>query len=338
MHNSRHAPPLVTAIIPTFNRRSFLVKAIESALAQTYENMEVIVVDDGSVDGTDDSVAALGSRVRSLRYFKKRNGGCASARNSGLDQASGELLSFLDSDDTWLPSAIEGLVRTLRETGADLVYSPAIEIYPDGREVINYPVAAGRPRALAREHFLATNVRTGSYLFTREAMQRAGRLDETLLHNEDSDYLQRLAMHSRAAYSPLPTVRVYNHAGAKSRRRVEIYQALLRSSKRTLAQHPQFARDLGPAAAGRLDQIRAQLIDALILAGEYRSAQQVANDVSGRLRLPAAAAILIRRSFPLRVELALRELSHAAARAISRLGAGRFQERSAADHQLVDGF
>src|SRR3954454_19415660 len=88
-------PGLVSVAIPTYNRAYILDKAIESALAQTYRPVEIIVIDDGSTDGT----AELVGRYPELRYFHQPNGGLSAARNSGLRQARGEFIALFDSDD-----------------------------------------------------------------------------------------------------------------------------------------------------------------------------------------------------------------------------------------------
>src|SRR6266516_2486605 len=89
-------PGLVSVVIPTFNRAAIVTRAIESALSQTYGNIEVIVVDDGSADDTRDIVASYGERVR---YFYQNNAGVSAARNTALRNARGEFVAFLDSDD-----------------------------------------------------------------------------------------------------------------------------------------------------------------------------------------------------------------------------------------------
>src|SRR5688500_5442659 len=98
-------PFLVSAIIPTYNRRTILPRALESVLAQTRQPDEVIVIDDGSTDGTSDMLGEtfahrFGER---LRYVWQPNGGVSAARNHGMRLARGDFFSFLDSDDTWLP-------------------------------------------------------------------------------------------------------------------------------------------------------------------------------------------------------------------------------------------
>jgi glycosyltransferase involved in cell wall biosynthesis len=95
--------PRVSIIIPTHNRKAFVLEAIGSALAQTYEDCELIVVDDGSADGTGE---ALKRYEESLHYLYQANQGVSEARNNGLSLAKGEFIAFLDSDDLWLPKKL----------------------------------------------------------------------------------------------------------------------------------------------------------------------------------------------------------------------------------------
>jgi glycosyltransferase involved in cell wall biosynthesis len=104
--------PLVSVIIPTYNRRSMLREAVESVLGQSYQNIELIVVDDGSTDGTE---ALVRSNWPAIRYVWQPNAGDAAARNRGLDFVRGELIAFQDSDDLWHPEKLALQVAVLRD-------------------------------------------------------------------------------------------------------------------------------------------------------------------------------------------------------------------------------
>ena len=102
--NSRK--PLVSIVIPVYNGANYLRQAIESALGQTWENCEILVVNDGSDDGGDTEQAALEFKDR-IRYFRKENGGVASALNYGIQRMQGEYFSWLSHDDWYYPDKIE---------------------------------------------------------------------------------------------------------------------------------------------------------------------------------------------------------------------------------------
>jgi glycosyltransferase involved in cell wall biosynthesis len=126
-----------SAIIPTYNRAELTVRAVESALAQTSPPIEILVVDDGSTDDTREAMAQFGSAVR---YVYQPNAGVAAACNTGARQATGDWISFLDSDDVWLPSYFEQLVTAIETTGggaelyfADITLEGSGSVWEEGR-------------------------------------------------------------------------------------------------------------------------------------------------------------------------------------------------------------
>lgn len=274
------ARPLVSVVLPTYDRPDMLMRALGSLMVQTYRPLEIVVVDDGS---KQDIRAAINEPLTSsleptVRYVRKENDGVASARNVGRREARGELIAFLDDDDEWLPTAAETLAACLQASGADFAYSPVIELETGSAEWVNLPVAAERPDDLAEEHFMLTNVRSGSTMFRRRVFETVGGYREDLRHNEDSDFVQRAAVACRACYSPQPTAKIHNHPGSKSRNRVAIQRALLASSTSVLKNNPAFEARLGSRASARLAQIRGQLCMELMGAGDFVQARQVARE------------------------------------------------------------
>jgi glycosyltransferase involved in cell wall biosynthesis len=111
--------PLVSIIIPTFNRAGIISKAIKSVLNQTYKNWELIIIDDGSVDNTKEVVKSYSSKYKNkIKYYYKKNGGVCSARNFGIQKANGEYISLLDSDDEYKPRRIEIQLKITRRRNA----------------------------------------------------------------------------------------------------------------------------------------------------------------------------------------------------------------------------
>lgn len=126
--------PLVSVILPTYNRVRFVAEAIESALQQSYRNLEVICIDDGSKDETPSVVADIADRDPRVRYIRQANGGVSSARNHGLRLARGEWIAFLDSDDVWQPWKLElqmGLLAARPEVG--MTWTNMDSMWADGR-------------------------------------------------------------------------------------------------------------------------------------------------------------------------------------------------------------
>jgi len=297
----------VSAIVPSYNRAHLLPRALASIASQTWRDIEVIVVDDGSTDETDRVVHEIAAGFPFLiRYYRQPHSGCASARNHGLRVASGDAVAFLDSDDEWLPDALARLVNALETTTADFAYSPAIEVDEAGRERVNRPVAARHPERLACDHFEGPNLRNGSTLFRRRAIEAVGELDESLHHNEECDFHQRVAILCTAAYVDAPSVRVFDHGERKSTNRAAILNALLTSSEKVLEQNPAFAQRLGPRSGRRVQELRALLLDALILEGDFRAARRLAGEMDAPDDLGRRIALAVGSARPYTLSRRLR--------------------------------
>lgn len=123
----------VSVIIPVYNDETYIGQAIDSVLAQTYRDLEIVVVDDASTDETPRLVQAFGKAVRYVRLDK--NQGVAVARNTGLSLASGRYVAFLDSDDCWLPTKIEKQLECLKNHSTGFCYTAFERMDLDGRVV-----------------------------------------------------------------------------------------------------------------------------------------------------------------------------------------------------------
>ncbi len=192
----------VSVIIPAYNSEAFITESIESALNQTYPNLEVVVVNDGSTDGTEGALSAFRDRII---YIKKENGGPASARNLGIKKSSGEYICFLDADDKYLPKKVEKQVAYLNEhPDVGLVFSDA-SILGGGffaqRESIHeaMPIYQGYvfPRLFIRNFILNLTV-----MIRREVLEKSGLFDEDreLISIEDYELWLRIAMHYPVGY------------------------------------------------------------------------------------------------------------------------------------------
>jgi glycosyltransferase involved in cell wall biosynthesis len=170
----------VSVVLPVFNGELFLREAIESVLAQTWSPVELLVVDDGSTDRTAEIAQGY-----ELSYLHQENGGVAAARNRGVDEARGELLSFVDHDDVWLPQKLERQVAALEADPAAGICSCRVEIFlePD-YELPNW----------AHETFLEGTHRStqvGTLLVRRESFDEVGPFDTTYFVADDTDWFLR---------------------------------------------------------------------------------------------------------------------------------------------------
>jgi glycosyltransferase involved in cell wall biosynthesis len=238
--------PLVSVIIPTYNRAPLLPRAIESVLAQTYENVEIIIVDDGSTDNTQTILKEYRDRIRCIRTG---NMGTSHARNVGMRASVGQYIAFLDSDDSYYPYKLSlqvdwmerhpeiGMVSTevsgVQDDGAILEYYLKQyhstykergwgfeDIYPEREEV--FVDGLGRSVACYSGDIfdfvlMGTLVMSNTILFRREALDVAGYQNENYRFAEDYEFVLRLCKHFRVGFIDVPTYHLYFHDGQISR-------------------------------------------------------------------------------------------------------------------------
>lgn len=192
--------PRVSVIIPTFNRSETLGRAIDSALGQSFGSIEVLVVDDGSTDSTSRLLAEYGGRIKTIY---QANGGPSKARNVGFDQSRGDLIAFLDSDDTWDPLKISAQVRLMDSSGPDVpcCLTNARLVSGVGEARRSFDVA-GVPSVLEEGYWMkpAHIIATRFVLFNQVALIRRGSFEavggfrENMRILEDYDLAFRLAL------------------------------------------------------------------------------------------------------------------------------------------------
>lgn len=192
--------PRVSVIIPTYNCSKFLGRALKTALAQSYTDYEVIIMDDGSTDDTKDVVARFGNAVR---YFYQPNRGLSAARNAAISKSSGEFLAYLDADDMWHPQKLEKQIAFLdahKECG--FVHSETVVINEDD-EVIHLRFNHETKRPVPQGHCVIDLLRTChiqilTVVERRECLDRVGNFDERLFVAQDYFHWIMVAMHGMA--------------------------------------------------------------------------------------------------------------------------------------------
>jgi glycosyltransferase involved in cell wall biosynthesis len=213
--------PSVSVIVPTYNRASFLPISLGSVLSQTYRNTEIVVVDDGSTDGTRQVVLdLLGAQPLPYLYLHQENRGDPAARNRGLTAAQGMYIAFLDSDDSWFPHHLEATVGVL-DTNPDVaaVYTDH-GITRDGQHMV--PTVGGPAASrqqLVRRLLLRDLVLASDALVVRRSVYSClGGFDEGLASSADWEMWVRIASRARMVYLPTLSVIVYQHAANYSAR------------------------------------------------------------------------------------------------------------------------
>lgn len=198
--------PLVSVIIPTHNRWPRLGAAIESVLAQTDPRFELIVVDDGSSDGTGDRLQPYDGR---LRYCFQPQGGVAAARNRGVTMASGQYLAFLDSDDLWLPQKLAVQNQFMAER-LDAQISQTDEIWIRHGVRVNPGIRHAKPSGdIFFRSLELCLVSPSAVMMTRELFDAVGGFDESFTVCEDYDLWLRIALHCPVHLIPQALVMKY---------------------------------------------------------------------------------------------------------------------------------
>jgi len=197
----------ISVVIPAYNAAHFLPRSLASVFAQTLPPQEVIVVDDGSTDGTGEVAAALGARV-----IRQENRGLAAARNTGIQHATGEWIALLDADDLWAPEKLARQVSAIRPDTV-LVYTGARHFDENGTRAAQSAIAPPTARKMLR---YCNPIVPSSVLLRREAVLAAGGFREGAPACEDWGMWVRLMPLGSFAASPEPLTNYYVHPKSMS--------------------------------------------------------------------------------------------------------------------------
>lgn len=244
--------PLITAVIPTYNARQYVVEAVESALAQSYRPIEVIVVDDGSSDDTPEVLAPLRNRIR---YIRQENRGLSGARNRGIAESRGELIAFLDADDQWRPEKLRLQWECLQaHPEAHLVHTD-LERLRDVEKTVFY-VDRGRQEFSGRcytELFWKNHVVPSTVLVTRQCLREVGLFDTGIrkASTQDWDLWIRIARRFPFCYVNQPLVLYREHDTNASRDHRSMIEDELYILAKMLRSDPDLWNRLGSARVRR---------------------------------------------------------------------------------------
>lgn len=213
-----------SVVIPSYRQARFIRQTIESLLAQQRDDLEILVYDGGSDDGTVEILQSYGSKIR---FVSRPDDGQTDAINQGLREARGEILAYLNSDDVYLPGALDRVARHFQENPASLaVYGAAWHLHEDGSHMERYPTEPWNYARLLDVCYLCQP----AVFWRREVMERFGTFDDRLNWAMDYDYWLRVGRAVRFDYlddAVLAGSRL--HGGTKTlSQRVKVHQEILR--------------------------------------------------------------------------------------------------------------
>lgn len=193
--------PLVTVVIPTYNRAHFVTKAIDSVLSQTFADYEIIVVDDGSTDATRKNLKKYGDRIR---YIYQDNAGVSAARNTGVKVAIGKWVAFLDSDDEWRVNYLSKQIEyASMRPGICMQATNCLFIALNGETKSYYDINGAQDEFSGMDYLFVKNPfifvithgpwQVGSTIILRDAITKVGLFDTSVSLSEDFDLMARVA-------------------------------------------------------------------------------------------------------------------------------------------------
>lgn len=265
--------PTVSVIIPTYNRGHVLGRAMRSVLAQTYEDLELIVVDDASTDNTQELVAGIRDpRIKYIRHDQNRGG--AAARNTGINASEGEYIAFNDSDDEWLVEKLEKQVALLETTGNSVAGVYCGYMRRVGDRIIYLPGPKCRDRNLSlitKLLFINCPIGTQTLVLKRRPLIEVGCFDERLPRRQDGELLLRLSLTYELEVIDEPLVIMYilpERITSDVAALIKAEEIILAKHYGTLKEYPGALASLlytlgrqkcanGAFALGRMDFVRA---------------------------------------------------------------------------------
>lgn len=277
----------VSVVIPVYNNEAYIAAAVKSVLSQSIHPKEVIVVDDGSTDGT---AAALESFRNDIKYVYQRNRGEPSARNTGMKKSSGKYIAFLDGDDLWHSSKLELQMKYIREhPECALVYTDMSTFDENGvidasvKERLRISLPSGR---IFPALFMTALFGSGSVLFRRECIDKVGYFDEDLLVGCDYEMWLRIARHFELGAVDQPLL-MYRHHAAMSTRGLGLKMCMgvpweVAVLSKILRLYPESTSELGRAAISRrMSKPYAGLAYAQFRQNEYKNARPLLKKAIG---------------------------------------------------------
>ena len=240
----------VSVLVPCYNAQMYLSEALDSALAQTHQPIEIIVVDDGSADDSAQIVRDYAQRYpdRGIQLIQQANAGEPSARNAGIRAATGAWIAMLDADDWWEPPKLEKQLAAAQEAGPQcvLIHTGVVHHFPDGRVERKNLEAPARRTGWCTEALLEpTSIGHPSIIVRRNALEQIGGYDKSFLQACDIDLYFRLSAVGTFAFVPEHLFHYRIHPNQMSASQVDQIGYHHRAARQFFATHPDLANRIG---------------------------------------------------------------------------------------------
>jgi len=291
----------VSVVMPTHNYGQYISRAIDSVLSQQGVNVELIVVDDGSTDDTTEVLASYGER---LRPFRQKNQGAPTARNLGLQKATGEFVVFLDSDDWLLEDALRSRLEFLRENGeCAWVYGPCIYHDEQGNDVTgqfqdsSFAYRAAREGNIISHLLMGERIHICCVMLKTELARKVGGFRTDLPVLQDYEFWLRVAAEATAGFIADCNVVVMTHIGSISRSSGDNYRTLLSILQDAETRYPEAVGLLGRTWQKQMAAILLERAAHLLKDGEKTSARDLLQQAVRRNPLQLKSYLYYLRSF-----------------------------------------
>lgn len=287
--------PLVSVVIPAFNAKKWIAEAIDSVLAQTFEDYEIVVVDDGSTDATEQALGGL-IRAKQIRFFRQQNSGVSAARNRGVDESRGELIAFLDADDLFHPEKLRKQVALFdQQPDLGFVYANFEKFADAGGELGVRDMGQFRGRVypgILQEWSALMALPT--LMVPKQVFQALGGFDESVSWGEDIDLYFRITREYAIDLVPEALCRVRVHPASASASKLGSAESFHRVLEKALQADPSLSADFGRRAFANLYVNKAQNLLGEGAAPEMRAARDYARKALsyGPASLPAWLTLL----------------------------------------------
>jgi glycosyltransferase involved in cell wall biosynthesis len=310
-HPASHPPaahtlgraPRFSVIVPAYNVEAYLEDTVASVRAQTCDDWELVIVDDGSTDATGRIASRLAESDGRIRVLAQQNGGCASASNTAWRAARGEYVCILGADDLYLPEYLEAQSRFIdRNPGCDIYSCNGLKLYPDGRTEPYFSDARHRREtSFTLDDWLESNPIFGLAIFRRDLAGRIGGYRVGLRNAEDYDFwLRAMASGARHRHNPATLACYRRHGGNKSGDLVAAAEAvlgILEDLKATPELEPSVRAHLDRVLVRRRAAVARRRLEARMLAGDFSGARRefwrVRRGYASRAKYAAALAIVM---------------------------------------------